>query len=174
MSVYRPVMFDRPLRPEWVDHTLEQYMHSPSERALRILLREWLNTKGMGAYTAQKTALQLQRIAGFRSSLDRETLSKYHKAMSALAPDDRRSLRMELMLSTCPFFKDCVGVIQRMLLNGAQAVQMRDLYARVQDIYGYRGTIPRRVRSVMQTLAQFGYMEKTPKGWKPTDWFQEL
>lgn len=163
----RPILFDRALRPEWIDFALERYLASESEAALRTELREWLGKRGLDHESAQKITLQLQRIVGYRSSMDRSALDAAYRSMCSLSPDDRNDIRLSLLSQNTPFFGDCLAAIQRQLLNGADRITVQDLYERMQELYGFRGTIPRRVRAVLQTLASFGCIENKRRSWTP-------
>lgn len=164
----RPILFDRALRPEWIDFALERYLASENEADLRAELKEWLGKKGLDRETAQKTTLQLQRIVGYRSAMDKTALEAAYESMCKLSPDERNAIRLSLISQNTPFFRDCVAAIRRQLLNGADRITAQDLYGRVQELYGHRGTIPRRIRAVLQTLAFFGCMENRKRAWIPT------
>jgi hypothetical protein len=58
-------------------------------------------------------------------------------------------------METTPFFARCVEVLRKLRDSGTSRVQIAHVYDRIQGEFGERGTIPRRVRSVMQTLAAF-------------------
>lgn len=164
-----PVMFDRALRPEWVDYALERFLESHSEASLRNELRGWLQKKGFGKYTVMKTALQLQRIVGYRSPMSRAELEEAYNQLRSMKPDLRQRLRLELMMKANPFFNDIVRAIQRTIQNGSDGVTMKDLYERLQAVYGFRGMIPRRVRYILQTLAFFDVLTNDQRKWKPID-----
>lgn len=165
MNGRKPVLFDRALKPEWIDFALERFLASKNEAELRSTLQQWLATKGYGAYTVQKTALQLQRTVGYRTSLDRERLASDLKRMSELAPDERGLIRLKLLVDANQFFADCVHAIKLLHLNGSPSVSLSQLYERLQAQYGHRGMIPRRVRYVLQTLAAFGCLENRNHAW---------
>lgn len=165
MSDRVPVMFDRSLKPEWIDFALEKFIHSTSEESLRAELRAWLKGKGFGEYTVNKTALQLQRTVGYRSSLSRRDLEEAYVSLRELAPGNREKLRLEVLLRSNDFVRNLFDTMKRAALNGADSVTAQQLYERLQADYGHRGMIPRRVRYALQTLEHFGAVEHVGKLW---------
>ncbi|RYG16491.1 hypothetical protein EON82_24945 [bacterium] len=161
-----PVLFDRALRPEWIDYALERFLSSPDEAKMREELHAWLDGRGYGVYTVQKTARQLQRIVGFLSPLRRDRLEQDYDTMSRTSPDERNNVRLQLIADSNPFFADCARAIRTLKANGAESVTVAELYERLQAIYGYRGMIPRRVRYVLQTLALFGCLVNEKRVWR--------
>jgi len=169
MSERKPVLFDRALKPEWVDFALDRFVQSGSEKELRDELRGWLQAKGFGFYTVSKTALQLQRTVGYRSPLPRRELEDAYATMRELVPEARRDLRLALVLKANRFLADVHACMKRAKLNGVAGLTVQELYERMQSEYGYRGMIPRRVRYALQTLVHFGVVEHTGKRWALRD-----
>lgn len=165
MSERVAVMFDRSLKPEWIDFALEKFVHSESEESLRQELRAWLKEKGFGEYTVNKTALQLQRTVGYRSPISRLELEEAYSALRELAPDKRDKLRLEVLLRSNDFVRNLLDTMKRASLNGAEGLTVQQLYERIQADYGHRGMIPRRVRYALQTLVNFGVVEHVGKLW---------
>lgn len=165
MSERVAVMFDRSLKPEWIDFALEKFIHSTSEESLRAELRAWLTGKGLGEYTVNKTALQLQRTVGYRSSLSRRELEEAYASLRELAPENRDKLRLEVLLRSNEFVRNLFETMKRAALNGADGVTVQQLYERLQADYGHRGMIPRRVRYALQTLVHFGVVDHVGKLW---------
>ena len=161
----KPVMFDRALRPEWIDFVLEKYIAAADEESLKVEVRAWMDAKALGTFTAQKSARQLHRTVGFKSPLSRERLESDYARLQRLSPEARNGVRLQLVADANEFFGDCVKAIRAMRLNGSQRITATDLYERLQAIYGHRGTIPRRVRSVLQTLALFECLINESRGW---------
>lgn len=165
MSERVAVMFDRSLKPEWIDFALEKFIHSTSEESLRAELRAWLKGKGLGEYTVNKTALQLQRTVGYRSSLSRRELEEVYASLRELAPENRDKLRLDVLLRSNEFVRNLFETMKRAALNGADGVTVQQLYERLQADYGHRGMIPRRVRYALQTLVHFGVVDHVGKLW---------
>lgn len=165
MSERVAVMFDRSLKPEWIDFALEKFIQSSSEESLRAELRAWLKEKGLGEYTVNKTALQLQRTVGYRSSLSRSELEEAYASLRELAPDKRDKLRLDVLLRSNDFVRNLFETMKRAALNGADGVTVQQLYERLQADYGHRGMIPRRVRYALQTLVHFGVVQHVGKLW---------
>ena len=163
-----PILFDRAIRPEWLDFALVQYLSAEDEASLRGVLQELISQETDSYYTIQKTALQLQRLVGFRSPIPREQLAEAYEKMLGLAPDARTCLRLSLVVRANPFFADCVAALRRLMQMGVKGVTLQDLYPRLTSKYGDRGMVPRRVRYVLQTLALLGVLENRKQRWYVT------
>ncbi len=169
MSARVPILFDRAIRPEWIDFALEQFLKSNTEGELRATLREFLNPFVNDPVTLQKTALQLQRTVGFRSTLSRSYLEHSYIKLSEMKPDDRTSLRLEILCSSNQFFADCVNALKKLKNSGNDFAELKHLYERMVAIYGDRGMVHRRVRYVLQTLASFGCVTNANGKWHIED-----
>lgn len=164
-----PVMFDRMLRPEWVDYALEQYLASENEADLRRNLHEYLGGQVAGVYTVQKAARQLQRTVGFASPLSRQELEQTYQRLCSLAPSERTAVRLELLIKTTPFLADCVAALRKLKVLGVHGVDLGQMYERLVEKYGDRAMVYRRVRYVLQTLAMMGVVENRDHKWWLTD-----
>ncbi len=169
MSGRIPILYDRALRPEWIDFALEQYLTSSSEATLRKTLRDFLQSSISSQQTLQKTALQLQRAVGYRTSLTRIDLENYYQQLAALEPKERNPLRLEILCRSNPFFLDCVNSLRKLRASGAEYAELKHLYERLITIYGDRGMVHRRVRYVLQTLATFGFVTNAKGKWRIED-----
>lgn len=161
-----PILFDRAVKPEWIDFALEQYLVSKNEAELRTTLRTFMCSHADGVFTQQKTALQLQRIVGYKSPISREELESYYERLAELKPDDRTPLRLEMLCRSNEFFADNVATLRKLRSAGAEYAELKHLYERLVAIYGDRGMVHRRVRYAMQTLANFGYVTNAKGKWK--------
>src|SRR4051812_25318767 len=97
MSGRIPILFDRALRPEWIDFALEQFLASADEAQLRAILRKFMSAHVDGVFTQQKAALQLQRAVGYKSPLPRRELESYYYRLAILKPEDRNPIRLEIL-----------------------------------------------------------------------------
>ncbi len=164
-----PIMFDRTVRPEWIDFALEQYLSSESEADLRVTLRRFMSANVEGVFTQQKTALQLQRAVGYKSPLTRKELEGYYERLASQTPGERNPLRFEILCRSNPFFRDCVSVLRKIRESGVECFELKHVYERVTALYGDRGSVPRRVRYVLQTLAAFEMVTNVGGKWRIED-----
>lgn len=160
-----PVMFDRMLRPEWVDYALEQFLVSENEADLRRRLYKYLSSQVQGMYTVQKVARQLQRTVGFTSRIPRQELEQAYRRLSSMAPAERTALRLELLIKATPFIADCVSALRKLKVLAVHGVELGQLYERLVAKYGDRSMVYRRVRYVLQTLAMMGVVENRDHRW---------
>ena len=159
------VMFDRALRPEWVDYALEKFVNSTVEASLRRDLRLWLEQQGFGKDTVIKTALQLQRTVGYRSVYSRIELEEFYADLLSLPVNERDALRFGILLRSNTFIRIVFETLTRSKLNGSVGLSAQQLYERIQAEYGYSGMIPARVRYALQTLVSFGVVEHQGRLW---------
>lgn len=169
MSGRIPILFDRALRPAWIDFALEQFLVSESEAQLRTTLRKFMSSHVDGVFTQQKTALQLQRAVGYKSPLSRKELESYYERLATLKPEDRNPLRLEILCRSNQFFADCVTTLRKLRASGTEFAELKHLYERLVAIYGDRGMVHRRVRYVLQTLASFGCVTNAKGKWRIED-----
>jgi hypothetical protein len=167
-----PVMFDRMLRPEWIDYALQQFLAAENETALRSQLLGFLEGQLQGQVTIQKVARQLNRTVGFKSSISRAKLQEYHDKMSALSPDERMHLRLQILVESTPFAADCVNALKKLSLLGVDGVNLTQLYDRQVARYGDRSMVYRRVRYVLQTLAFLGAVQNRDQKWYLAAWVE--
>jgi hypothetical protein len=168
-----PILFDRALRPEWIDYALEQFLSLDNEAELRTTLRRFMSALVKGVFTQQKTALQLQRTVGYRSPLPRGELERYYELLAATKPDERNPIRLEILCRTNPFFADNVTTLKRLRASGTDFAELQHLYERLVAMYGDRGMVHRRVRYVLQTLASFGCLTNSKGKWHIEDSLME-
>ena len=164
-----PILYDMRLRPEWIDFALEQYFTCPDEEAHRRLLREYLSTQIQGKEAAIKTVCRLQRNVGYRSVIPKARLKGLYRQMSALAPEERAPIRLQILEESTPFFADCVSALRKLKLLGLKCVSLRQMEERLSAKYGERETVSRRVRYVLQTLPLLGVVENKDRTWNVVD-----
>lgn len=165
MTARIPVFYDRELKPEWIDYALECFVHSQDAAGLRAALRERLAPEIPCATSLRKVISQLEQTVGYRSPLSREQLLKAYGEMSKLPPDHRGTIRLRLLVKSNRFVADCVAAIRKLHMVGVDGVESHQMYDRLTALYGERGTVPRRVRYVLRTLANLGVLDNRNKKW---------
>lgn len=165
MTARIPVCYYGELKPEWIDYTLEQFARSTDAEGLKSALRQRLSSEISGATYLRKIVSQLEQTAGYKSQLSREQLLKFYEEMSHLPPDQRNPVRLRLLVKSSKFVADCLSAIRKLHRLGVDGVECKQLYERLESLYGVRGTIPRRVRYVLKTLANLGVLENREKKW---------
>ena len=162
-------MYNRVLRPEWIDFALDNYLRATDEATFRKILIEHLQPQIIGVDALRKTVGLLQVIVGFKSTVPRTRLSAIHCEMMALSPDKRADLRLQLLTEASPFVADCLEAMKRLAILGVDGVEIKHIYDRLSSRYGDRSTVYRCVRYVLQTLAFFGVVENRDKQWFLTE-----
>lgn len=163
-----PILYDRELRPEWIDFALEQFVVSPDAGSHHRVLQEYLAPQINSPTSLRKTVSQLERCVGHKAVHDRRHLESVYRAMRELAPRQRRELRLQLLEGSNAFVADCLRALRKLQAVSAKGVEPRILYERLIAQYGDRGTVPRRVRYVLRTLANLGVVEASDGRWTIT------
>lgn len=169
MTARIPVLFDRALRPEWIDYALAQFVRTADNAAHGRLLRTYLEEEITSPDTLRKTVRQLQRYVGHLSPLTREQLLAVYEDMNSRAPTQRGEIRIRLLSATNPFLADCLAAIRSLNSLGVQGITRRQMVERLIARYGERGTIPRRVGAALTTLAHLHVLENRDKKWFVVD-----
>jgi len=165
MTARIPVFYDRELKPEWIDYALERFVQSSDAAELKQVLHKRLSSEIACATSLRKVISQLEQTVGYRSALSRDQLLKTYAEMSKLPPDQRGALRLKLLVKSNKFVADCVAAIKKLHRVGVDGIESQQMYERLTALYGERGTIPRRVRYVLRTLANLGVLENRDKKW---------
>lgn len=160
-----PILFDRALRPEWIDFALEKRFQVNDYEAFRLAVRDHLAPEVNGAEALRKTVSQLQRTVGFRTPIPEARLRESLHQMQRLSPDARTPVRMALLMQSQPFFTDCVSAMRKLQALGIEGVTYKQMYERIAGKYGERGTVPRSVERVLQTLAFLGVARNEDRCW---------
>lgn len=161
-----PILYDRELRPEWIDYALEQFVLSPDAGTHHRVLQEYLVPQVKSATDLRKTVSQLERCVGHKSVHGRTHLETVYESMRRLAPAQRRDLRLQLLEGSNAFVADCLRALRKLQTLGTAGVEPLILYKRLTAKYGDRGTVPRRVRYVLRTLANLGVVEHKESRWR--------
>ena len=165
----KPILFDRTLQPELFDFALAESCGGADDPALRRALAGYLGNRAAGAVTIEKTIRQLSRAVGPKSSVPREVLCAGLDAMSRLDPAQRDAERLRLLCLSNTFVADCVSTLLKLHSLDPDGASLAQLTGRMQDKYGDRGMVPRRVRYVLQTLVQFRGVAHVGRHWRPTE-----
>jgi endonuclease III len=160
-----PIVFSAGLRPEWIDFALEQYLSSDNIEAYRQALQDYLSAQIKAEATREKTVSLLQRCVGYRSEMTREQLQELYEQMHTIPSDERNAIRLHIISASVPFFADCVTAIKKIGLLGIKGIEISQIYERLVAKYGERGTVYRRVRYVLQTLAFLGVVTNRERRW---------
>ncbi len=160
-----PIMYDRALRPEWLDFALDNYLRATDEPTYRQTLVEHLRPQILGVEALRKTVDQLQRIVGYKSVVSRARLTEIHCQMLTLSPDKRATLRLQLLVEASPFLSDCLEAMKMLAILGVDGVEIKHIYDRLSTRYGDRSIVYRSVRHVLKTLAFHNLASNHDKKW---------
>ena len=169
------VGFDRYIALEWANYALElSSPHPDSAKAKVSQLKSWLSLRVPGQVAARKTANVLTRMW-----LDSNPDFLYFREEAwRLRLDAKKNdlvyFHWGMCLLTFPFFHEtCVQVGRLITLQTKLA--RREVRVRMAEKYSNQGTVLRSVDQVLQSLVDWGVLEKLsqqelgPKQHKSTD-----
>lgn len=160
-----PLLFDRALRPEWIDYALEQWILNTDPTQHRLTLQNYLQGRLQGSEAIAKTVTQLQRCIGPQSVIPHERLRLFYEMMSGHASGDRSAIRLTLLEESNPFFSDCLNAFRKIDLLGQNGVTVAQLYDRLIALYGDRTTVKRSLQRALQTLGDLGLAQRRGGKW---------
>lgn len=168
------VGFDRFIALDWANYALELSSRSGSETDKVSDLKAWLSLRISGKDAARKTANVLTRLW-----LDPNPDTIYFREEAwKLRLDARKNdsifLHWGMALLTFPFFYETCAQVGRLLTLQTKLAR-REIQVRMAEKYSNQGTVPRSVDRVLQSLVDWGALERlslqelTPKHRKSSD-----
>lgn len=153
------VGFDRFIAIDWANYALELSTHSDDEAAKVSQLKSWLSFRISGKDSIRKTANVLTRLWLDDNA---DTIS-FRDDASKLRLDARKTdyvlLHWGMALLTFPFFQDTCTQIGRLFALQPK-ITRREIQVRMAEKYSNQGTVPRSVDRVLQSLVDWGVLER--------------
>lgn len=151
--------FDRFIALDWANYAKEISSHSDSETVKKAQLKEWLSLRVSGKDAARKTANVLTRLW-----LDENPTTTYFKnEVHRIRLDTKKSdyilFHWGMSLLVFPFFYDTCNQIGR-LFTLQTKISRRDIQIRMGEKYSNQGSVPRSVDRILQSLVDWGVLEK--------------
>lgn len=173
MSQYL-VGFDRFVALDWANYALELSSHPDSQIAGIAELKSWLSLRISGKDAARKTANVLARLW-----LDSNPDTLYFREEAwKLKLDAKKSdqifFHWGMALLTFPFFFETCTQVGRLLML-QKKIARREIQVRMAEKYSNQGTVPRSVDRILQSLVDWGALERLslqelgPKQYKSSD-----
>ena len=98
-------------------------------------------------------------------AIPKDRLEELYRRMSALAPEERTAIRLQILEESTPFFADCVAALRKLKLLGMECVSLSQMAERLTAKYGERETVHRRLLYVLKTLSLLGVIENRDNRW---------
>ena len=161
-----PIKFDRAVRPEWIDFTLETLCSTGFDVArTRRMVREQLAGQVEGQEALNKTITQVMRVVSTDSSWSREDLEALRKQMARHAPSQRTEFHLRLLRAN-PFFNDFCATLSRLADLGTTQMPMAPVKQRIHALYGDKPNVRHSLFYAFQTLQWLGVVEQVGREWK--------
>lgn len=153
------VGFDRFVALDWANFALELSAHSEDDVAKVSELKSWLSLRVSGTDASRKTANVLTRLW-----LDNNPNVGYFRDEALkIKLDTKKSdlviFHWGMAFAVFPFFYEVCTQAGRLFALQPR-ITRRDIQTRVAEKYSNQGTIPRSVDRVLQSLVDWGMLEK--------------
>jgi len=153
------VGFDRFIALEWANYAFELSSHKDSQAANISQLKSWLSLRVSGKDASRKTANVLTRLW-----LDKNPdVTYFHDEAIKLRLDAKKSdfifFHWGMALMTFPFFLETCTQTGRLILLQSKLAR-REVQVRMAEKYSNQGTAPRSVDRILQSLVDWGVLEK--------------
>jgi hypothetical protein len=153
------VGFDRFIALEWANYAFELSLHKDSQVAKVSQLKSWLSLRVSGKDATRKTANVLTRLW-----LDENPdIAYFHDETVKLRLDAKKSdfifFHWGMALLAFPFFFETCTQTGRLILLQSK-IARREVQVRMAEKYSNQGTVPRSVDRVLQSLVDWGVLER--------------
>jgi len=153
------VGFDRFIALDWANYAFELSSGSDSEQAKILQLKSWLSLRVSGKDAARKTANVLTRlwldtnpdVLYFRGGAQKISLG--------IKKSDLVVFHWGIALVTFPFFYETCTQLGR-LFALQPIITRQEIQVRMAEKYSNQGTVPRSVDRVIQSLVDWGLLER--------------
>ena len=153
------VGFDRFIALEWANYVLELSSHEDSQAAKVSQLKSWLSLRVSGKDAARKTANVLTRLWLDTNPDTSYFLSEALKLRLDTKKNDFVFFHWGMALLTFPFFYEtCIQAGRLLTLQSKLA--RREVQVRMAEKYSNQSTVHRSVDQVLQSLVDWGVLEK--------------
>lgn len=144
---------------DWANYALTLALRAGSHTARVSTLKDWLAVHLAGKDATRKTANVLSRLW-----LDNNPNNEYfqHQALKLgldVEKEDLVILHWGMALFTFPFFSEICTQVGR-LLALQETITRREIQVRMAEKYSNQGTVPRSVDRVLQSLVDWGVLQK--------------
>jgi hypothetical protein len=153
------VGFDRFVALDWANYALELSSHSDDDSKKNAQLKSWLSSRVSGSDAIRKTANVLTRLWFDLNPEKTYFRNEAHQVMLDVKKDDRVVFQWGMALLVFPFFHETCLQAGR-LLSLQSAFTRREIHVRMAEKYSNQGTIPRSIDRILQSLVDWGLLEK--------------
>jgi len=154
--------FDRQIKKEWLDITMELLVEGKNIREIREQQERFMAVDLPGKDARRKTRLVISRIW---LDNNRNLVILRRKVLEILKENpeiDTRIFHWGMSLATYPFFRDIAAICGRLIaLQGY--VKVSQVHDRISKIWGERSTLTRACSRVIQTMKLWGTIENTER-----------
>lgn len=152
-------IFDRFIRYQWAERALETAVQNQKPRSLD----GWLLSQGLALESAKRTSNLLRNLW---FDVDAHTISLQKRAIElvhVIGPSEHLALHWGMAISRFPLFRETAKTIGRL---GRLQIEFRkrEIVIRMLEKYSNQSTIQRATERVIQTMFEWGVLQKPKKG----------
>jgi hypothetical protein len=158
----KAVVFSRPIKPEWLDKTVEFLLKCQDEERSKDMLLEFLSSYIKDRTNLLKTRSILARIwleVGENKGLRDRALEVFKTCNNS----ERLAVHWAMMLLAFPIFRDLCAIIGK-LSDIQDEITLSQIKRRVYEVWGERSTLKHSIPKNIKTLRECGVLEQVKPG----------
>lgn len=159
----KAVVLARPIKPEWLDRTVEMLSETRNKDEIRQGMNEYLSHFIKSSINGRKTREILMDIWVEVSSGNSEFRERALEVFKECSKSERTAIHWAMMLIAFPIFRDLCTIIGK-LSDIQEDIALPQIQRRVYEIWGERSTLVHSIPKNIKTLRDFGVLEKVKPG----------
>ncbi len=155
--------FDKAVRLAWLDEIAFSFLDKGKAAEVYDHLKDYLAEEIKGAESRRKYITVLKRIWLTVPAEHRELRDRALSQLKKVSAAERLAIHWGMSLLAYPFFRDVAGTIGN-LLNLQEEISASQVKRRIVAGWGERRTLDYAVPRVIQSLEDWGVLERLGKG----------
>ncbi|MDN5277757.1 MAG: hypothetical protein PWR01_1722 [Clostridiales bacterium] len=158
----KAVVFSRPIKPEWLDKTVEFLLQCQDEKQAKDMLLEFLSVYIKDRTNLLKTRSILARI-WLEIDENKGLRDRALEVFKICNNSERLAVHWAMMLLAFPIFRDLCAIIGK-LSDIQDEITLSQIKRRVYEVWGERSTLEHSIPKNIKTLRECGVLEQVKPG----------
>jgi hypothetical protein len=159
----KAVVFSRPIKPEWLDKTVEIMLALQNPDDIALSINEYLSQYIKSHINIRKTREILMNIWVNVSKDEEGFRDKALKVYTFCDKSERLAVHWAMMLLAFPIFRDLCAIIGK-LSDIQDEITLSQIKRRVYEVWGERSTLEHSIPKNIKTLRECGVLEQVKPG----------
>ncbi len=159
----KAVILARPIKPEWLDMTVELLAGTRDKDEIKRCISEYLSHFINSSINIRKTREILLDTWVEVDNGNREFRERALKVYKECPQTERNAIHWAMMLMAFPIFKDLCTIIGK-LSDMQEDIALSQIQRRIYEIWGERSTLVHSIPKNIKTLREFGVLEQVKPG----------